>query len=210
VSAVRLFVLGTLAQQGPMHGHQVRRVAEGRRQDQWAKVQQGAIYGALHRLAADGAVEVVRTERAGNMPARTVYGITEAGVMELSRHRHAALSDAALAPDPVDLALHYTDGMSHQELIDLVEARRASLTAQVTERLRLREQRSHLLPRMGWLTFEHSLIRLRAEIRWHEQLLSELRENPGAGDRPAPALNEEPSDGPTDDPGVDGYRARRR
>lgn len=64
----RLFVLGALTQ-GPMHGHQIRRQAQLDRTELWTDVKPGSLYGALHRLVGEGAIEVVRTEQSGG-PAR--------------------------------------------------------------------------------------------------------------------------------------------
>lgn len=196
MSAVRLFVLGALAARGPMHGHQVRLIAEERRQELWTLVRHGSIYSALHRLAAEGAVQVVRTERAGNMPARTIYAITEAGRAELTRYRHQVLRHADLAPDPIDLALNHTDGMDPHELLEIVESRRTELIGQLADRLRIRADCLSQLSPIARITIEHTLTRLRAEISWHGRLLTELRRIHGV-DAPPGA---EGAAGPTEEP----------
>ena len=45
-------------------------------------VRPGSLYGALHRLAAEGLIEPLRTEQDGQFPARTVYAITSEGRRE--------------------------------------------------------------------------------------------------------------------------------
>jgi DNA-binding PadR family transcriptional regulator len=82
VNPTRLFVLGALARHGAMYGHQIRRDARMDRADLWSDVRPGSLYGALHRLAAEGLIEAVRTEQSGNLPARTVYAITPEGQRE--------------------------------------------------------------------------------------------------------------------------------
>jgi DNA-binding PadR family transcriptional regulator len=52
-----------------------------------------------------GLIEALRTEQAGNLPARTVYAITAGGRRELRVLRAEALQEAGLRPGPVDLAL---------------------------------------------------------------------------------------------------------
>ena len=76
MNPTRLFVLGALAKHGPMYGHQLRRNARLDRADLWSDVRPGSLYGALHRLAAEGLIEPLRTEQSGKLPARTVYAIT--------------------------------------------------------------------------------------------------------------------------------------
>jgi DNA-binding PadR family transcriptional regulator len=105
VNGTRLFALSALARGGPMHGYQIRRAAKLDRTELWTEVKPGSLYGALHRMAGEGLVEVVRTEREGNPPEHTVYAITTAGRQELPAQRDAVLREVRLRPDPVDLAL---------------------------------------------------------------------------------------------------------
>ncbi|HET7095198.1 MAG TPA: PadR family transcriptional regulator, partial [Thermomicrobiales bacterium] len=83
----RLFILGMLARRGEMHGHQIRRAAQIDRTELWADIKPGALYGALHRMADEGVIVAVRTEQAGNRPARTIYSITDEGRQELASYR---------------------------------------------------------------------------------------------------------------------------
>ena len=76
VSSIRLFILGTLSASGPLHGHQIRQQAQSDRTEIWTDIQVGSVYGALKRLANEGLVRELRTERVGNRPERTVYEIT--------------------------------------------------------------------------------------------------------------------------------------
>src|SRR5437764_1084859 len=116
MSSVRLFILGALARGGPTHGHQIRRDAQSDRTELWTDIKVGSLYAALNRMAAEGVIKAVRTERIGNLPARTVYAITDEGYKELSALRGALLRDTHLRPDPVDLALHYSQDMAEEEL----------------------------------------------------------------------------------------------
>ncbi|HEX8929743.1 MAG TPA: PadR family transcriptional regulator [Actinomycetota bacterium] len=174
MNSTRLFVLGSLAKGGPMHGHQIRRQAQVDRTELWTDIKPGSLYGALHRMEAEGVIEAVRTEREGNLPARTVYAITEEGIHELYAHRDEALRDTRLAPDPVDLALQYTQALAEEELLAAVQARRQALDSQLTSWLQLQEVARPYLTGLEPITFDHTLTRLRAELEWHDWLLEEL------------------------------------
>src|ERR1700761_675629 len=93
MNATRLFILGALARGGPMYGHQIRRAAQLDRTELWTDIKQGSLYGALHRMADEGAIRVVRSEQQGNMPSRTVYEITDAGHAEMTATRDQVLRD---------------------------------------------------------------------------------------------------------------------
>jgi DNA-binding PadR family transcriptional regulator len=157
-----------------MHGHQIRRNAQIDRTELWTDIKVGSLYAALNRMAADGVIQAVRTERAGNMPARTVYAITDEGHRELSALRAAILRDTRLRPDPVDLALQYTQDMPRQELLAAVADRRAALETELVAMRHLQETAAPYLTGAEPLGFEHRLIRLEAELAWHDLALREL------------------------------------
>src|ERR1700744_1272297 len=83
-----------------MYGHQIRRDARMDRADVWSSARPGSRSGALHRLAAEGLIEPVRTEQSGHLPARTVYAITAEGRRELKTLRAEALSEVGRRPGP--------------------------------------------------------------------------------------------------------------
>jgi DNA-binding PadR family transcriptional regulator len=174
VNPTRLFVLGALAKRGPMYGHQLRRDARVDRADLWSDVRPGSLYGALHRMAAEGLIEPVRTEQSGNLPARTVYAITAEGQRELRGLRAEALADVGLRPDPVDLALAMSSDLSEDTLRGFVDDRIKVLKAQAA-------QFSHHAERT-WpdqtvaddLVVEHARLRIAAELVWHQMVLDQL------------------------------------
>lgn len=196
MSSTRLFILGALARRGPMHGHQIRQSAQTDRTELWTDIKVGSLYGALHRMEAEGVIETVRTEQQGNLPSRTVYAITEDGALELESLREAALRDTRLRPDPVDLALQLSSDMGERELRAVIEDRHRKLTAELQTWQRLREAATPHLRGLEPLGFDHTLVRLRAEITWHETLLEELPRLLGATGGP-------PGTPPGDDEGDD-------
>lgn len=169
-----MFVLGALSRGGPMHGHQIRRTAQIDRTELWTDVKVGSLYGALNRMAAEGVIEAVRTEREGNLPSRTVYAITSEGQNELRALVAAALRDTRLRPDPVDLALQYSQDMAAEDVIATFEERRTALEAELKSWRRLRDVAAPHLDGVEPLGFEHQLLRLEAELAWHDRVLADL------------------------------------
>jgi DNA-binding PadR family transcriptional regulator len=174
MNSTRLFILGALARGGPMYGHQIRRTAQLDRTGLWTDIKQGSLYGALHRMAAEGVIDVVRTEQEGSMPARTVYAITAAGQLELAAIRDEALRQTRLRPDPVDLALQNAQDMSEDQLRTVLEDRRAAIAAELASWKHLRETAEPHLSGIESMGFTHTLLRLEAELTWHEQALKVL------------------------------------
>ncbi|MDN5855102.1 MAG: PadR family transcriptional regulator [Actinomycetia bacterium] len=174
MSSTRLFVLGELARRGPMHGHQIRRAAQLDHLDVWTDVKPGSLYGALRRMAAEGLVRPLRTEQEGGRPPRTVYEITTEGRHELEIHRAAALRDAGLIPDPIDLALVHVHDMAEETVHAALQDRRDALSHQHQSMLHLRDQATPYLSTMEQAIFDHSLRRLQLEMDWHDELLDQL------------------------------------
>ena len=148
VSSIRLFILGTLAASGPLHGHQIRQQAQSDRTEQWADVQVGSVYGALKRLASEELIREVRTERVGNRPERTVYEITGEGRRALAAVRDQALRELARTNDPFDLALAQSRDLPEEVLTEIVANRLAGLRV-LESSLRHRAETDGHLPQRG-------------------------------------------------------------
>ena len=174
MSAIRLFILGTLDRGGPMHGHQIRRAAQVDRTELWTDFKAGSIYAALPRMAADGTVTVSHSEKVGNRPERTVYAITDAGRAELAAVRDEALAWAGLRPDVVDLGLQNAHDLSVPELRRIFESRIAAITAQsIVWQNQWDAAAPHISAREA-LGFAHTTLRLEAEGAWCRQVLELL------------------------------------
>jgi DNA-binding PadR family transcriptional regulator len=132
------------------------------------------MYGALHRMESEGVIRALRTEQDGSRPARTVYEITPTGLDELQVHRDEALREVRIRPDPVDLALQNTQGLTADELLAIVQNRRDVLAAQLASWRHLRDTALPHLQGFEHMTFRHTELRLEAEIAWHDELLAEL------------------------------------
>jgi DNA-binding PadR family transcriptional regulator len=176
VSSIRLFILGALELEGDMHGHQLRQLAEKEHIDMWTDITVGGLYGALKRLAHEGLIEEVRTEREGSYPERQVWRITTPGRIALSALRELGLSDIVLKPDPFDLAFARFDLEKADVLPDIIEARLGRLRAMLTESEAHTKGVKQYLSLGEIHVMTHKADRLRAEIVWHEGVLANLPE----------------------------------
>lgn len=157
-----------------MYGHQIRRAAQLDRTELWTDIKQGSLYSALHRMAAEGVIEEVRTEQEGKMPARTVYAITPTGQQELVALRDEALRATRLRPDPVDLALQNVHEMTEDELRAVLQDRRDAIAAELRRWRHLRETAGPHIGAIEAMGFRHTLIRVEAELAWHDEFLEAL------------------------------------
>ncbi|HEY2642980.1 MAG TPA: PadR family transcriptional regulator [Galbitalea sp.] len=174
MSSIRIFILDALDNNGPMHGHQLRLLAEKEHVQEWTDITVGALYGAIKRLAAEGLIEELRQEREGAYPERQVFGITDPGRISLGVMREDALREIVIKPDPFDLAMSRLDRTRLDELDALLKARIGRLRAELDNYI------AHTASIEKYLSFGESVVmqhmteRLRAEITWHEHLYQQL------------------------------------
>lgn len=174
VSSIRIYILGSLAERGPMHGHQLRLLAEQEHTHLWTDITVGGIYGAMKRLADEGKIGRVRTERAGHRPERQIYDITTTGREALRSMSSETLRSFALRPDPFDLALTRLDPASLPALEVTLHARRdAIIAAMSAHRVNLSRAAPHLTVAETH-TMTHQRFRLQAELDSLDAVLNDL------------------------------------
>lgn len=176
MSSIRLFVLGSLVQRGPMHGHGLLLLAEEEHIDMWTDFAPSAVYGAIKRLGAEGLIVEERIEKQGNYPERQVYRISETGARALHEHRASGLTEIVIKPDPLDLALARLDPDRLDELPSVFEERLARLRRSLAESEAHIDEIKHFLTVAETWSMRHQLSRWRGEIAYHEELLTALPE----------------------------------
>jgi DNA-binding PadR family transcriptional regulator len=172
--ATRLFLLAELARRRVSHGHELRREAQIGRAELWTDIGIGAIYSTLRRMADEGLIEPVRSERDGNMPERTVYAITAEGHRELVVLRDRFLRDVHVPADPFDLAFSVSGDLPAEDLRAAIEDRIGTLQSRIASLEHQRAAAAGHLDQRDQLLFEHLLARLRTEVHWHRQIVSDL------------------------------------
>jgi DNA-binding PadR family transcriptional regulator len=168
-------ILGLLRTR-PLHGYEIKRTVEEHMGD-WTSIAFGSIYFALQKLAEEGAIEVVTTERAGGRPSRTVYAITAQGQAEFARRLREAWLIVERPAYSVDLALFFLDAMPPKEVQDCLARRAANLAETQTwvERHRAETLAGHDVPPQARAIFDHTMKHLAAERLWTDETLAAAR-----------------------------------
>jgi DNA-binding PadR family transcriptional regulator len=174
VSSIRVFLLGSLAERGPMHGHQLRLLAEKEHIHMWTDFHGGAIYGALKRLLAEGLIEPVRTEREGSRPERQIVGITAEGRRTLDALRLETLTAFDLRPDPFDLAMARLGPEVLDDLPEILGARRSAIQAELDRQTDRLDRITQYLTLAERHVMGHHGYRLQAELDWLDSVLADL------------------------------------
>jgi DNA-binding PadR family transcriptional regulator len=174
MSSIRLFILGTLAATGPLHGHQIRQQAQTDRTETWTDIQVGSVYGALKRLAGEDLIREVRTEKVGNRPERTVYEITPQGRRSLAAIHDTALRELDRHYDPFDLALAQARDIPAEHLEQIVQNRIGALKVQLATQRHAAEAADPYVNEAERMVIQHLIAVTEAEIRWHTELAARL------------------------------------
>lgn len=172
MSSIRLFILSSFAEYGPMHGHRLRLTAERYRVPLWTDITVGAVYGAMKRLAGEGLLREAGREREGNRPVRQLYEITEEGHVALAALRRAGLSEVDFKFDPFDLALTRLDPDTLDMLPSVLAERLNKVQAMLAESKRINEEvRDYVGSAKQW-ALRHTEHRLEAEVAYYTDLLA--------------------------------------
>ncbi len=181
MNLTRLMALGTLASHGPLHGHQIRRLAEVSDVGRWGGVSVGALYRELRLMEGEGLIRAIRTEQVGRRPARTVYSITGEGKLELALLRERAFRSQEVGPDPLGVALTFAmHGADRQQVTAWLAARRAVYAAVADDLAASRQRllREGHIDRLAAANMRRGELGCRAEVAWHDELAGELQELP--------------------------------
>lgn len=174
MSSIRLFILSSFADFGPMHGHLLRSIAEKMQVPLWTDISVGAVYGAMNRLASEGLLREAGSEQKGNRPTRQLYEITDEGRTVLDRLRRDGLSEVAFKYDPFDLALTRMDAKVLKSLPAILTERLKTTRATLAERRRVAETLPPNVALSKKWALRHTEYRLEAEIAYLNDLLKEV------------------------------------
>jgi DNA-binding PadR family transcriptional regulator len=164
IGPLAVAALGLLLER-PMHPYEMVQLLLARSEDRLVKVRPGSLYHVVDRLAADGLVRPVGTERAGNRPERTTYAITEAGADAIGDWVRTALSTADPEYPRFPLALGEAHNLPRREVVPRLRRRVTALRgldAQIAEGERVVTAKS--LPEAFWMDLPYTRALLAAEI----------------------------------------------
>ena len=166
-------VLGLMASQGPMHGHQIKVIAKQTEVSEWGGIGIGigALYRELRNLDAEGLVRPVTVEQVGRRPVRTIYEITDTGLKELRTLREKAICELRFGPDSLSVALLFGRVGDPVELERFLVKRREELSTTIAD---IDAERTEHIDQQRISPLDAALFRrqamlLEAELRWLEE-----------------------------------------
>ena len=172
MSSIRLFILSSFAEFGPMHGHRLRLEAERKRVHLWTDISVGAVYGAMKRLASEGLLREAGREQEGKRPTRQIYEITGEGRLALAALRRDALNGVWFKYDPFDLGLTQMDAQGLETLPATLAERRERVRALLAESRRVSDAARDYVGLAKQWALRHTEYRLEAEVAYLTDLMN--------------------------------------
>jgi DNA-binding PadR family transcriptional regulator len=182
VSTTRLLILGVVRIFQPVHGYDVRRELLSWHADDWANVAPGSVYHGLKKLADEGLLTEVSTQRVGGRPARTTYEVTAKGEAEFQDLLRRYWWEYSIPTDPFTSAYAFLPALTRREAAGALRnrARLLRLFIDGTQvRLAAAPENSDA-PHVAEL-FELSMAKARVEADWCERLAGRVE----AGELPS-------------------------
>ena len=172
--STRLVILGLLRDR-QLYGYEIKLLIEDHMAD-WTNIAFGSIYFAIQKLAEEGSIEKVGTEREGKRPSRSVYRITPAGRKEFLRQLRQVWGEYDRQFFPFDVGLFFMDALPREEIIDHLR-RRIGHVEGVLEYLdehQAEQTAKGDVPALAQAIFDHTRLHLKAEHAWTHQVLSQV------------------------------------
>ncbi|CAM3045236.1 PadR family transcriptional regulator [Tsukamurella hominis] len=114
-----------------MHPYEMFTTMTERREDLVVKLRAGSLYHSVNRLADDGLVTEIGTDRDGNRPERTTYAITAAGRERLQDTVADLIAEPAEEYPSFPLAVSEAHNLDRDRVRALFTARLSRLDADV-------------------------------------------------------------------------------
>ncbi|MER6300977.1 PadR family transcriptional regulator [Kitasatospora sp. NPDC001539] len=161
----------------PLHPYEMGRRLKEHGKDRDIKYNRSSLYMVVEQLRKAGFVAEQETLRDTQRPERTVYAITAEGKAELYDWMRELVAEPQHEYPAFGVSLSLLMVLPPAEAVELLEQRRAALTAQVAAtRATLRKATEE---GVGWIFLieeEYRVGGLEAEIAFVERLVPQLRE----------------------------------
>ena len=169
-----LAVLVVLAEQ-PSHPYEIATTLRQRHKHETVRLNYGSLYGVVESLERRGLIEAQETRRSGRLPERTVYRLTDSGLVEM----HDWLTDLLSTPvkdyPAFQAALSFLPAVPPDDVVALLAERAHHLEAELAQAAATRELAYKAgLPRLFWVEAEYDVVLREAELGYVRQLIADI------------------------------------
>lgn len=164
----------------PMHPYEIACTLRERHKEASIKLNYGSLYTVIEQLQRERFIFPLETLREGKRPEKTVYELTSSGETELINWMRELVSDPVKEYPQFEAALSLIPALPPDEVVELLEIR-VNLLKKVLENSgeEGRLCKAMKLPRLFSLEREYHSEMTRAECRFSEQLLADIKRDVG-------------------------------
>lgn len=164
----------------PMHPYEIACTLRERHKEASIKLNYGSLYTVIEQLQRERFIFPLETLREGKRPEKTVYELTSSGETELIDWMRELVSDPVKEYPQFEAALSLIPALPPDEVVELLEIR-VNLLKKVLENSgeEGRLCKAMRLPRLFSLEREYHSEMTRAECRFSEQLLADIKRDVG-------------------------------
>jgi DNA-binding PadR family transcriptional regulator len=169
-----LAVLMCLAERS-MHPYEIASTLRRRHKDESVRLNYGSLYAVVASLERRELIAADGTRREGRLPERTVYRLTDAGLLEAQDWLTEILSLPVKEYPAFEAALSFLPGVAPDVAAGLLEERALRLEGELARTVAVRELLERRgVPRLLWVEVEYEDELRAAELRFVRRLLGEI------------------------------------
>jgi DNA-binding PadR family transcriptional regulator len=169
-----LAVLVVLAEK-PSHPYEIATTLRQRQKHETVRLNYGSLYGVVESLERRGLIEAQETRRSGRLPERTVYRLTDSGLIELHDWLTDLLSTPVKEYPAFEAALSFLPAVPPDDAVALLTERAHHLEAGLAQAAATRELAHKAgLPRLFWVEAEYDIVLREAELGYVRRLIADI------------------------------------
>ena len=159
----------------PMHPYEVATTLRQRNKHESVRLNYGSLYAVVEALERRGLIVPQETERSGRLPERTVYGLTDAGRVEIRDWLTDLISTPVNDYPSFEAALSFLPALSPGNVVALLQERAQRIEIELAQaRAALELVEKQQIPRLFWVESEfHTKLR-EAEFAYVKQLAEDI------------------------------------
>ncbi len=163
----------SLLSEGETHGYALNEAIEQRGFRNWADIGFSSIYAILNRLEKKKLISS-RLNPSEKGPAKKLYKLTRKGTTTLLNAIRLYISEPDRPRSRVDLGAAYITLLSPDDAIQCLEHYQAQLQDRLMHIKQIHKEQQPL-PFGAEIIFDHGFIKGRAELKWVEKVLRQLK-----------------------------------
>ena len=161
----------------PMHPYEVATTLRERNKHESVRLNYGSLYAVVESLERRGLVTPRETVRAGRLPERTVYELTDAGQIETHDWLTDLLATPAKEYPSFEAGLSFLPALPPADVAALLRERCQRLAVEVAQAHGARELvQKQGLPRLFWVENEFRDVLREVELAFVERLIREIED----------------------------------